>query len=123
MIKVLMIEDDEDQILMYKTKFLMEGFAFVATREGSVGVAKAKAEKPDIILADVLMYEMPGTDVLRALKADPETRGIPVVMLTNLSKRETAQECMDLGAAEYLVKTDIEPAQLVERVRRILARQ
>jgi DNA-binding response OmpR family regulator len=115
-IRVLLIEDDPDQRLLYQTKFTLEGHTILLAENAEAGLAIAGRDKPDVILLDVLIYDMNGVEVLKQLKKEESTRDIPVFMLTNLAKKEVQQEALAAGAADYLVKTDIEPAELVRRV-------
>lgn len=117
---VLLIEDDPDQIFMYQNKFELEGFALFSTRRGDEGIAAAKVRKPDIILLDLVLIAESGLDVLQKLKQDNETKKIPVVILTNLVKKEAMEKARTLGAADFVVKTDVMPGGVVQKVRDIL---
>ncbi len=117
---ILLIEDDPDQIFMYQSKFELEGFEFVSTRKGVEGIELAKTKKPDIILLDLVLIAESGLDVLGKLKQHPATKGIPVVILTNLVNKEAMDKAKELGAADFIVKTDIMPGEVVKRVRAIL---
>lgn len=120
--KVLLIEDDPDQIHLYEIKFKLEGFDIISAEKGSLGIALAREQKPDVILLDLIMDEMGGLDVLRALKALEETRSIPVFLFTNLAKKELAEKGRDLGAAGFIIKADNEPSRVVEMVNKILGK-
>lgn len=117
---VLLIEDDPDQIFMYQSKFELEGFNLISTRKGDEGIATAKTRKPDIILLDLVLIAESGLDVLQKLKQDNETKKIPVVILTNLVKKEAMEKAKNLGAADFVVKTDVMPGGVVQKVRDIL---
>lgn len=117
---VLLIEDDPDQILMYRTKFELEGFLFLSTQKGRDGIELAKTKHPDLILLDLVLIGENGLDVLRQLKRNDATKNIPAVILTNLVKNDAVEKAQELGAADFLVKTDIVPSDIVQRVRRIL---
>lgn len=118
--KVLLIEDDPGQILMYNTKLQLEGFEALGAETGLEGINLAKKEKPNIIFLDIVMDEMDGVEVLRRLKKDPLTNAIPVIILTNLAKKETAKECLKLGALEYVIKTETSPKGVAEKAKEIL---
>lgn len=117
---VLLIEDDPDQIFMYQNKFELEGFACIAARRGVEGIDQAKTKGPDIILLDLVLIAENGLDVLEKLKQDNATKNIPVLILTNLVKKEVKEKANNLGAAGFLVKTDAVPAQVVAKVREVL---
>lgn len=118
--KILLIEDDPDQILMYKTKFELEGFKVITAEDEKEGLTKAREEKPDLILLDVLLYEHDGIEVLKKLKSDPQTKEIPVLILSNLKKRELQEEAKKLGALEWILKVHYLPKEVVNIVENYL---
>ena len=117
---VLLIEDDPDQIFMYQSKFELEGFELFSARGGDEGIALAKSHKPDAILLDLVLIVENGLDVLEKLKQDNETKNIPVVILTNLVKKEAMDKAKNLGAVDFIVKTDTMPMGVVQKIRDIL---
>ncbi|MDD5341915.1 MAG: response regulator [Patescibacteria group bacterium] len=118
--KILLIEDDQDQINMYRFKFEKEGFVLISARNGGEGITAARSEKPDIILLDLILVNESGVEVLKKLKSDDVTRDIPVIMLTNLAKKEMKLQSERLGAVDFIVKTQITPSDLVRRVNQEL---
>jgi len=118
--KVLLIEDEEMLAEMYKMKFEGEGFSFLASRDGESGIELAKKEKPDIILLDIIMPKMDGFSVLKALKDDSDTKKAKIILLTNLGQEEDVKKGKSMGADDYLVKANFTPAQVVEKVRKVL---
>jgi len=84
-------------------------------------VDKAKSVKPDLMLLDIMMPKMNGLEALDKLKADPETKSIPVVMLTNLAGQQDAEMALQKGAIKYLIKSDYEPKQVSDMVKEILS--
>lgn len=117
---VLLIEDDPDQIFMYQNKFELEGFEFFSARKGDEGIALAKSHKPNAILLDLVLIAENGLDVLEKLKQNDETKNIPVVILTNLVKKEAMDRAKNLGAVDFIVKTDTMPGSVVQKIRDIL---
>jgi CheY-like chemotaxis protein len=111
--KVLFIEDDGDQIVLYGKKFGMEGFEFMSAIDGPAGIAAAKEKKPDLIFLDILLPGENGLEVLKKLKKDPATKPIPTVLFTNLSDKISRKKSKEMGAAGYFVKTDISLNDLV----------
>jgi len=122
MAKILLIEDDKDQILMYQTKFELEGYTFTAAESGAKGLEMAAREKPDIILIDILMDKMDGIEVLENLKKNQKTKDIPAVIVTNLDKQEMAKKAMELGALDFIVKSKIPLREMMSRIERYLKR-
>lgn len=126
MAKILIIEDDPNLIELYETKFVMEGYEVISAPDGAAGLEKAASEQPAIILLDILMPNVNGFEVLKELKAKPETSNIPVIVYTNLGSSDSDEKrdlAFSLGAADYLVKALHEPESIVERVDQILAQR
>lgn len=121
--KILIIEDDLNLIELYETKFKMEDFSVLTAADGAEGLSKAGKEQPDVILLDILMPNVNGFEVLKELKAKPETKNIPVLVYTNLGSSDSDEKrelAFSLGAADYLVKALHEPEAIVERVNLLL---
>jgi CheY-like chemotaxis protein len=118
--KVLLIEDEVLILRMYEKIFAYEGFEVISAEEGAEGIEKAKAERPSIILLDIMMPKMDGLKVLELIKAEPELKDIPVVMLTNLSSDTVIKEAFTKGAAGYLVKSEIVNDRIVNEVKQYI---
>lgn len=121
MAKILIVEDDPLMSRMYQKIFTFEGYEVMMAGDGQEGLEKARSGKPTMILLDVMMPKMNGLQVLEKLKADPETKGIPVVMLTNLAGQQDAETALTKGAVKYIVKSEYEPKQVANMVKEILA--
>ncbi|MEK7630786.1 MAG: response regulator [Patescibacteria group bacterium] len=119
--KILIIEDDKFLLKLYSDKLSREGFLVSMAISGEEGLGKVKQEKPDLVLLDVILPQKNGFDILGALKLDPETKGVPVIMLTNLGQDSDIKTGLDLGAVDYLVKTDFSITKLPEVVRKHIA--
>ncbi|MCK5490623.1 MAG: response regulator [Candidatus Pacebacteria bacterium] len=119
-IRVLIIEDDIYISEMYRIKFESEKFKTTITNDGASVLAIIEKEKPDIILLDIVMPVMDGFDVLKIIKSSKEHKDIPVVMLTNLSQKESIEKGLKLGAKNYIVKSHFTPSEVVKKVRDIL---
>lgn len=116
----ILIADDEPHIRRLVSFTLgKSGYEVIEACDGGEAVSRARAEKPDLILMDVMMPVMTGFDAVRALKQDPETADIPVVMLSAKSQRTEVAEGLDCGATEYICKP-FTPKDLVQRVGEIL---
>jgi len=118
--KVLIVDDDAFLASIYATKLDIEGFEVVSARDGEEGYKAAMKEKPALILLDVLMPKLDGFETLKKLKSDPETKAIPVIMLTNLGQKEDIEKGMQEGAADYLIKAHFVPAEAVEKIKKVL---
>ena len=117
MAKILIVEDDLLVSRMYQRAFISEGFNVDLAANGREGLKKAQEGRPDLVLLDIMMPEMNGLEVLSALKTDEALKAIPVVVLTNLSGTRDAEAAMAKGAAEYLVKSEYKPREVVIRVK------
>ena len=119
--KIALMEDDFDIREMYKMKLEMEGYNVVCAEDGEKALKLIKAEKPDLILLDILMPKKDGFEVLEEIKKfkDDDLKSIPVVMLTNLSNKEDIFEAEKLGACDYIVKAKSSPSEIVEKIKSI----
>lgn len=115
--KVLLIEDEEMLANMYETKFQNEGFVIKKALDGESGLKSALEDKPDMILLDIIMPKLDGFSVLKNLKDNPQTKNIPVILLSNLGQEEDIKKGKEMGASGYLVKANLTPAEVVEKVR------
>jgi CheY-like chemotaxis protein len=82
----------------------------------------ARRKEPDVILLDILLPRLDGFAVLEALKKDPATQDIPVILLTNLGQKEDVEKGLAQGAADYLIKAHFKPSETVAVVKRVLAK-
>lgn len=118
---ILLVDDDPLIIRMYQNKLKREGYQVRTAFNGGEALLQLRKEKPDLILLDVMMPKMNGVETLRALKEDPKTKKIPVIILTNLGDNpEDIEGAKKLGALDYLVKSEISLRQLSERVRKAI---
>lgn len=120
MSKVLIIEDDPPYRKIYKRKFEVSGFQVEVAENGAIGLAKMREFMPDIVFVDLMMPQMDGFHFLDEAKADASLRGVPIVVLTNLSTSEDAEKVLQKGALAILVKSDTEPNAIVEKAEEIL---
>ncbi len=117
--KILIVDDEPAIITMYMEKLVMEGFTVIVATDGQSALEKAQAEKPDIILLDVIMPNVNGLDTLKQLKANPETAQIPVYLLTNIQEETGAEHGKQFGAAGYFFKAETEPRTLAALLKEI----
>ncbi|KKQ73813.1 MAG: PAS/PAC sensor hybrid histidine kinase [Candidatus Woesebacteria bacterium GW2011_GWB1_38_5b] len=117
---ILLVEDDPLLIKMYSTKFLREGFIVKNAGDGEEGLRVATEEKVDFMIVDVMMPKMSGSDMLVKLRQNPKTAGIPAIVLTNLTQQDEAAKLKTLGVKEYLIKADLTPSEVVNKVKAYL---
>src|SRR3990172_1541732 len=119
MSKILLIEDDSLFVKMYQKKFAHEGLELEAAYDGEEGVEKASADKPALIILDLMLPKMSGSEVLKKIKANPQISSVPVIVLTNLSTTaDEVNKCIELGVKETFLKTNVTPDQVVEAVKK-----
>jgi DNA-binding response OmpR family regulator len=119
--KILSIEDDVFLSSLVSGKLIEAGFSVIVAGTGADGLAKAKLEHPHLILLDIMLPDMGGYEILEKLKADAETQHIPVIILSNLGGRDEIEKGVKLGAASYLIKSNILPHEVAEMVSQLTA--
>lgn len=119
-IKILIVEDDEVLIEMYKMKFNEEGFDVNVAKDGVSGLDCAEKDLPQIILLDIILPKLDGFALLEELKKGAKTKDVPVILLSNLGQDSDKEKGEKLGAIDYCVKSDFTPMQLVEKMRNYL---
>jgi len=115
--KILIIEDEEVLVDMYKVELERLGFDVEYALDGEDGFQAAKEKKPDLIILDLLLPGMSGMKVLGLLKNDPETKNIPVFIFTNYEAPEEREKGQRLGAEKYVLKTSITPREVGELIK------
>jgi DNA-binding response OmpR family regulator len=122
MAKILIAEDEPDIRDLIAFTLRYAGHEIIEATNGEDAYALARQEKPQLVLMDVRMPRMTGYDACRALKADEETRDIPVVFLSAKGQEAEVQTGLEVGAADYILKP-FSPDQLTKRVGEILAQE
>ena len=118
--KILIIEDDQHLTGIYNKKLAGEGFDVIVARDGKAGLKLAAKEAPDLIILDLLLPRMPGIEVLKNLKAAAPLQSIPVIVTSNLAAKNIIDECLALGAVDFIIKAHINLSELAIRVKRAL---
>ncbi|KKR30620.1 hypothetical protein A2715_00340 [Candidatus Woesebacteria bacterium RIFCSPHIGHO2_01_FULL_39_32] len=117
---ILIVEDDPVLLKMYTEKFSFEGFKVLNAKDGEEALTMALAEPIDIILLDIMLPRMSGTDFLEKFRESTKGKNLPVVALTNLAEDTERQKAMKLGVKEYLVKAMQTPEQVVEKIKKYI---
>jgi DNA-binding response OmpR family regulator len=125
--KTILIGEDEENIAeIYKLAFTDAGFRVVSAFNGDKVILFAKQERPDIILLDINMPEKDGFEVLKEISEDMDLfkalKRTPIIIISNYSNQQDINYCMKMGAQDYIVKADCEPHQIVEKVKKYLAK-
>jgi CheY-like chemotaxis protein len=118
--RVLLVDDQPDQVEMYQFALEYAGFAVDGAASGAAAVSRARTAKPDLIVLDLRLPDMSGWDVCSALKSDPQTAHIPIVILTAAASPTLGEEAARFGCAAHLLKPCF-PEDLTATVRQILA--
>jgi DNA-binding response OmpR family regulator len=115
--KILLVEDDEGLAQVYITRLEVEGFDVKRVPNGEDALATAIEFKPDLILLDIMMPKVNGFDVLDILRNTPETLNVKIVLLTALSQEADRKKAEEMGADDYLVKSQVVIADVIDRIK------
>lgn len=118
--RILLVEDDRFLRRAGEISLRQRGFVVTTAADGEEALRKVRAEPPDLILLDLLMPKMTGTEVLKALRAEEATREIRVLILSNSSREQDVEEIKTLGVSGYFVKADLSLQELGDTVARLL---
>lgn len=119
--KKILVVDDEVYILHILDFSLgAEGYEVITAADGEEAIDRARVEKPDLVVLDIMMPKVDGFEACRRLKADPETSQIPVILLTAKGREVDRQMGMEVGADDYIVKP-FSPTKLIEKIGSFLS--
>lgn len=118
---VLLVEDNEDNRIVYSTILQHFGYRVMEALNGEEGIAKARTEQPDLILMDISIPVIDGWEATQVLKRDPKTRRIPIIALTAHALASDREKAMEVGCDSYLAKP-CEPKTVVSEVERFIGR-
>jgi CheY-like chemotaxis protein len=116
---VLLVEDNEDNLVVYRTILEHVGYRVIEARDGEEGVSRARSDDPDIILMDISIPKMDGWEATVRLKDDADTSAIPIIALTAHALEEDRAKAMRAGCDGYLAKP-VEPRRVVEEVEKFI---
>ena len=116
---MLVVDDDPVILKLLEVNFEMEGFTVLVARDGEEGIDVARADQPDLIVSDIMMPKVSGLELVTALKGDPTTSEIPIILLSAKAQNADVRSGLEAGADDYVTKP-FEPLDLVDRVNRLL---
>ena len=116
---VLVIDDDPVILELLRVNFEIEGFDVITATDGEEGLARAHADKPDVVISDVMMPRRDGLGVLSELKGDPATEALPVILLSAKAQKSEIQHGLEMGADDYITKP-FDPIQLIDRLNAVV---
>ncbi|MDD5626092.1 MAG: response regulator [Patescibacteria group bacterium] len=117
---VLIVEDDEILLRVLYLSFHKGEYTIASASDGETALKMTERLKPDIVLLDLLLPKMNGFDYLRSIKANPELKNIPVIVLSNLGDKDSVEKAKALGAEDYFVKSDTNLSVLFDKVKKKL---
>ena len=117
--KILYVEDNDDNVYVVKNRFTRAGFTVLVATDGEQGIAMAAAERPDLILMDLRLPVLDGWEATRRIKAQPETQHIPIIALTALAMTGDREKAIEAGCDDFDTKP-VEMPRLLEKVRALL---
>jgi len=117
--KILIIEDDASFRRVYHDMFETAGYHVLVAENGELGWDLAKAEKPDLIMLDLVLPGLHGFEVLKYIRGDSETKNIPVIITTALGEQDDIRKGIELGANDYLVKGFFTPREVLAKIRAV----
>ena len=118
-IRLLAVDDDPVILNLLKVNFELDGFDVLTAADGQEALDTARAEKPDVVLLDIMMPKLNGLEVTKALKADAATKGIPIMLLSAKAQEADVEAGMKIGADAYVTKP-FDPIDLVQRVHELV---
>ena len=118
---VLVIDDDPVILELLRVNFEIEGFDVICAADGEEGLHRAQADHPDVVISDIMMPRRDGLQLLSDLKGDPQTEGLPVILLSAKAQRAEVQQGLDLGADDYITKP-FDPLELIDRLNAVMTR-
>lgn len=114
---VLVVEDDYFLRNLLLHKIEQEKLPFDTAVNGSEALEKIKAKIPAVIILDLVLPDTDGFEVLEKIKKEPETKDIPVIVVSNLGQKDEIERCLKLGANDYLIKANFTPKEIVDKIR------
>ncbi|MBU2025593.1 MAG: response regulator [Patescibacteria group bacterium] len=118
--KVLFIEDDPDQVFLYREVFGIKGIDLKSAESGKRAMKMITEDKPDLILLDILLENENGLETLKELKRNENTKKIPVIVFTNYKGKETKEEALKIGARDFIIKSQTVPEEMAAVVLRAM---
>jgi two-component system, OmpR family, alkaline phosphatase synthesis response regulator PhoP len=117
--RILVVDDEIYIVHILDFSLGMEGYEVITALDGEQALEKLKTEKPDLIVLDIMMPKLDGYEVCKSIKSSPETRHIPVILLSAKGRNVDQKMGFDVGADDYITKP-FSPRKLVERINQLL---
>ncbi len=118
--KILIIEDERIMVDLLMKKLSKEGYSVSAAFDGEEGLSKIRETKPDLVLLDMVMPKMGGIEVIEEVVKDKELKKIPLIVISNSGQPVELERIKELGVKDWLIKTEFDPQEVIEKVKRQL---
>jgi DNA-binding response OmpR family regulator len=118
--KILIIEDEKILSEMYRFKLSKEGFEVISAIEVDEAIESGRKNRPDLVVLDILLPKESGINYLIKAKELEELKDVPVLVLSNFDDNETRNRAFELGAKDYLIKSNHDPREIVEKIKELL---
>jgi DNA-binding response OmpR family regulator len=118
--KIIFIEDEPHLQEELAASLAEQGYEVHNAYDGEAGLEMVRKEKPDLVVLDLILPKKDGFTVLEEIKADPDTKDVPVLVLSNLETTENVERAIRLGAASYLVKPNYEISYITKKIKEVL---
>ena len=118
MAKILIIEDEEIMYSLLEKKLKQEGYEVNVAKNGEEGLEKMKTNRPDLVLLDIIMPKKGGFEVMEEMRKEEDLKDLPVVVISNSGQPVELDKAKELGAKDWLIKTEFDPQEVIEKVKK-----
>lgn len=118
--KVLVIDEDKFVINIYESEFHQQNIEVISANDGEEGLQKAKDEKPDLIIMELILFKINGFDLIKKIKSDKKISSTPIIICSSLNQEQDIEEANKLGALKFFSKQEYSLKQITKEVLNIL---
>lgn len=119
--RVLLVDDEQETRSVFESAIRSGGFDVVSVSNGKDALESVKNQEFDLVILDQMMPDMSGNETLKAIKQDPKTKDLRIIILTNFAHDGLVQEALSAGASEYILKYQVSAEDLLQKVKQVLA--
>ena len=116
--KILLVEDEEIIFSLLQKKLTEQGYEVFVAKDGEEGLKEIREQKPDLVLLDIVMPVKTGFEVMEEMQDDDNLKDIPVIVISNSGEPVELDRAKDLGARDWLIKTEFDPKEVIEKVKK-----
>lgn len=118
--KILIVEDEKLLTKILEMKLGHEGYEIVNAKDGEEGLNLMRQTKPDLVLLDIILPKKNGLEVMQEMRKDSELKDMPVIVISNSGQPVELDKAKQLGALDWIIKTEFDPNEVVEKVKKFL---